>query len=61
MSDKDSTQHSSTGVGGSNNPAANPGQDKPARRDGDQTGQSPREGDAKVDSSQDAQQPPNKR
>jgi hypothetical protein len=30
MSDKDSKQHSSTGVGGSNDPAANPGQDKPA-------------------------------
>ncbi len=30
MSEKDrTTQHSSTGVGGSNNPAANPGQDKP--------------------------------
>ncbi|MET0254178.1 MAG: hypothetical protein ABWZ85_12310 [Luteibacter sp.] len=56
MSDKDSTQHSSTGVGGSNNPAANPGQDKPAKRDGDQTGQSPREGDAKVDTSGDTGQ-----
>ncbi|WP_170207561.1 hypothetical protein [Luteibacter pinisoli] len=51
MSDKDSKQHSANGVGGSNNPAANPGQDKPASRDGDQTGQKPREGDPKVDSS----------
>jgi hypothetical protein len=40
MSEQDrTTQHSSTGVGGSNNPAANPGQDKPAKREGDQTGQ----------------------
>jgi hypothetical protein len=40
MSELDrTTQYSSTGVGGSNNPAANPGQDKPAKREGDQTGQ----------------------
>ena len=51
MSDKDSSQHSANGVGGSNNPAANPGQDKPASRDGDQTGQKPREGEAKIDTS----------
>ena len=32
MSEQDRTkQHSANGVGGSNNPAANPGQDKPAK------------------------------
>jgi hypothetical protein len=32
MSQKDrETQHSANGVGGSNNPAANPGQDKPGK------------------------------
>lgn len=31
MSDRDSKQHSANGVGGSNNPAANPGQAKPAK------------------------------
>lgn len=41
MSEQDrTTQHSSTGVGGSNNPAANPGQDKPGGKpESDQTGQ----------------------
>jgi hypothetical protein len=40
MSEQDrTTQHSANGVGGSNNPAANPGQDKPAKSDDDQTGQ----------------------
>ncbi|WP_036112770.1 MULTISPECIES: hypothetical protein [Luteibacter] len=39
MSDRDSVQHSSIGVGGSNNPAANPGQDKPANEPADQVGQ----------------------
>ena len=40
-SNDDRTQHSANGVGGSNNPAANPGQDKPAKREGDTTGQKP--------------------
>ena len=39
MSDKDSKQHSANGVGGSNNPAANPGQDKPAEGQVDPTSQ----------------------
>lgn len=40
MSQQDrTTQHSANGVGGSNNPAANPGQDKPAKRESDQVGQ----------------------
>jgi hypothetical protein len=38
---ENTTQHSANGVGGSNNPAANPGQDKPAKREGDTTGQKP--------------------
>lgn len=41
MSDKDSKQHSANGVGGSNNPAANPGQDKPAEAQADQASQKP--------------------
>lgn len=40
MSQQDrTTQHSANGVGGSNNPAANPGQDKPAKLESDQVGQ----------------------
>lgn len=54
------TQHSANGVGGSNNPAANPGQDKPAKREGDQTGQKPKEGRASVDSDQKVTQDPDK-
>jgi len=46
MSDKDSAQHSANGVGGSNNPAANPGQDKPAQADADQTPRKPGHGAA---------------
>jgi hypothetical protein len=54
------TQHSANGVGGSNNPAANPGQDKPAKREGDQTGQKPKEGMAGVDSDKKVQEDPDK-
>jgi hypothetical protein len=43
MSDKDSKQHSANGVGGSNNPAANPGQDKPAEDQVDPASQKPAE------------------
>lgn len=43
MSDKDSVQHSANGVGGSNNPAANPGQDKPAETKVDYATQKPGE------------------
>jgi len=50
------TQHSANGVGGSNNPAANPGQDKPAKREGDQTGQKPKEGTTGGKSDQKVQQ-----
>lgn len=40
MSQKDrETQHSANGVGGSNNPAANPGQDKPGKPQDGQAGQ----------------------
>ena len=54
------TQHSANGVGGSNNPAANPGQDKPAKREGDQTGQKPKEGMTGGESDQKGQQDPDK-
>lgn len=39
MSDCDSVQKSSIGAGGSNNPAANPGQARPTKTDNDPTGQ----------------------
>ncbi|MET0366422.1 MAG: hypothetical protein ABW169_17390 [Sphingobium sp.] len=39
MSNRDSAQHSSIGVGGSNNPAANPGPARPAKTDNDPDGQ----------------------
>jgi hypothetical protein len=40
MSEQDrTTQHSANGVGGSNNPAANPGQDKAGKPQADQKGQ----------------------
>jgi hypothetical protein len=53
------TQHSANGVGGSNNPAANPGQDKPAKREGDTTGQKRPEDVTTGESDQKGQQDPN--
>lgn len=61
MSEQDrTTQHSANGVGGSNNPAANPGQDKPAKREGDQTGQKAKEDAGGGESDQKGQQDPDK-
>lgn len=61
MSQQDrTTQHSANGVGGSNNPAANPGQDKPAKREGDQTGQKSKEDVGRGDADQKGQQNPDK-
>jgi hypothetical protein len=61
MSEQDrTTQHSSTGVGGSNNPAANPGQDKPGKPQGDQTGQTRPEDVTSGDADQKAQRSPDK-
>jgi hypothetical protein len=56
MSQQDrNAQHSANGVGGSNNPAANPGQDKAGKRQGDETGQKRREEDSGGESDQKGQ------
>jgi len=61
MSEQDrTTQHSANGVGGSNNPAANPGQDKPGKPQGDQTGQTRPEDVTSGDSDQKGQRNPDK-
>ncbi|APG06100.1 hypothetical protein BJI69_20805 [Luteibacter rhizovicinus DSM 16549] len=61
MSQQDrTTQHSANGVGGSNNPAANPGQDKPAKRESDQVGQQRPEDVTRGGADQKGQQDPDK-